>query len=159
MAATDKDIFVKELEELRKTVPGLPNHPYRAAQSYWQGVRADGTLREAASKEINGLSASVGRKITVDDYDNPEVSRIIAQNQALTNAMGANRGLSRTGMAKSGSVRAKEQDSRWFQGFTPKTSMINSGGSAMGGDVYNAIPRFYDPLEYWDISGLPWNVA
>jgi hypothetical protein len=29
----------------------------------------------------------------------------------------------------------------------------------MGGDVYNAIPRFYDPLEYWDLSGLPWNIA
>src|SRR4051812_37271707 len=26
-------------------------------------------------------------------------------------------------------------------------------------DVYAAIPRFYDPLEYWDLSGLPWNVA
>lgn len=28
-----------------------------------------------------------------------------------------------------------------------------------GGDVFAAIPRFYDPLEYWDLSGLPWNVA
>lgn len=28
-----------------------------------------------------------------------------------------------------------------------------------GGDTYAAIPRFYDPLEYWDLSGLPWNVA
>lgn len=28
-----------------------------------------------------------------------------------------------------------------------------------GGDLYAAIPRFYDPLEYFDLSGLPWNVA
>jgi hypothetical protein len=28
-----------------------------------------------------------------------------------------------------------------------------------GGDVYAAIPRFYDPMEYWDLSGLPWNMA
>lgn len=28
-----------------------------------------------------------------------------------------------------------------------------------GGDTYAAIPRFYDPLEYWDLSDLPWNVA
>ena len=28
-----------------------------------------------------------------------------------------------------------------------------------GTDAQNAIPRFYDPLEYWDLSGLPWNVA
>jgi hypothetical protein len=26
-------------------------------------------------------------------------------------------------------------------------------------DATAAIPRFYDPLEYWDLSGLPWNVA
>jgi hypothetical protein len=26
-------------------------------------------------------------------------------------------------------------------------------------DAHAAIPRFYDPLEYWDLSGLPWNVA
>ncbi len=31
--------------------------------------------------------------------------------------------------------------------------------SGVAGDVGAAIPRFYDPLEYWDISGLPWNVA
>lgn len=28
-----------------------------------------------------------------------------------------------------------------------------------GGDTYAAMPRFYDPLEFWDLSGLPWNVA
>lgn len=32
-------------------------------------------------------------------------------------------------------------------------------GSAAGGDTYAAIPRFYDPMEYWDLSGLPWNMA
>lgn len=26
-------------------------------------------------------------------------------------------------------------------------------------DVYAAMPRFYDPIEYWDITGLPWNTA
>jgi hypothetical protein len=40
----------------------------------------------------------------------------------------------------------------------PKTAVMG-GGTSIGGDVYNAIPRFYDPLEYWDISGLPWNIA
>lgn len=40
----------------------------------------------------------------------------------------------------------------------------NSGGfrrvgSSAGGDVYAAMPRFYDPMEYWDLSGLPWNMA
>lgn len=27
------------------------------------------------------------------------------------------------------------------------------------GDVYAAVPRMYDPLEYFDLSGLPWNIA
>jgi hypothetical protein len=31
--------------------------------------------------------------------------------------------------------------------------------TATGGDVISAIPRFYDPMEYWDLSGLPWNMA
>lgn len=31
--------------------------------------------------------------------------------------------------------------------------------AAGAGDAYSAMPRFYDPLEYWDLSGLPWNVA
>lgn len=36
---------------------------------------------------------------------------------------------------------------------------VEATSSLGGGDVYAAIPRFYDPLEYWDLSGLPWNVA
>src|SRR5689334_20522491 len=32
-------------------------------------------------------------------------------------------------------------------------------GIGAGGDVFAALPRFYDPLEYWDLSGLPWNMA
>lgn len=28
-----------------------------------------------------------------------------------------------------------------------------------GPDAVAAIPRFYDPMEYWDLSGLPWNMA
>lgn len=35
----------------------------------------------------------------------------------------------------------------------------SSVGSSFGGDVGAAIPRFYDPMEYWDLSGLPWNMA
>ncbi len=32
-------------------------------------------------------------------------------------------------------------------------------GSVGGSDVWAAMPRFYDPMEYWDLSGLPWNMA
>lgn len=56
----------------------------------------------------------------------------IEQNTRLIKAMGAQR-------RASGSMRR------------------TAGGG--GNDVYAAIPRFYDPLEYWDLSGLPWNMA
>ena len=32
-------------------------------------------------------------------------------------------------------------------------------GAMSNSDVALAIPRFYDPMEYWDLSGLPWNMA
>jgi hypothetical protein len=38
-----------------------------------------------------------------------------------------------------------------------RSSRMRKVGS--GGDAYAAIPRFYDPMEYWDLSGLPWNMA
>jgi len=36
---------------------------------------------------------------------------------------------------------------------------ISKRVTASGGDSYSAIPRFYDPLEFWDLNGLPWNIA
>lgn len=42
-------------------------------------------------------------------------------------------------------------------GMRRRAGMQRTAG--VGGDVGAAIPRFYDPLEYWDITGLPWNVA
>lgn len=38
-----------------------------------------------------------------------------------------------------------------------RASRMQKTGAAS--DVYAAIPRFYDPMEYWDLSGLPWNMA
>lgn len=31
--------------------------------------------------------------------------------------------------------------------------------ASSGSDVAMAIPRFYDPMEQWDLSGYPWNMA
>jgi hypothetical protein len=38
-------------------------------------------------------------------------------------------------------------------------SMHRTATTGVGGDAYAAIPRFYDPMEFWDLSGLPWNMA
>lgn len=41
-----------------------------------------------------------------------------------------------------------------------KTAGIGSSTSgAFMDDVSLALPRFYDPLEFWDVAGLPWNMA
>lgn len=61
--------------------------------------------------------------------NDPQVANIQANNAALMNAVGSSRRVS---------------------------SMRKTGTSQ---DVAVAIPRFYDPLEYWDLSGLPWNMA
>lgn len=40
-----------------------------------------------------------------------------------------------------------------------KRQRLSSIGGAGHNDVFAAMPRFYDPIEYWDITGLPWNTA
>jgi hypothetical protein len=109
----------------------LPKHPGRAASAYASSVDTYKNLQAGASHDIDRASMRLGRTISADNYDSPEVQRIMRENTALTSAMGSKRLTS---------------------------SRMQKTASGAGGDVMNAIPRFYDPLEYWDISGLPWNV-
>lgn len=122
-----------ELQRLRDSGLILPKNPQRALQSYGETVGVAHGMHNVASTDLSRASARIGRTITSNDYDSPEVQKILSENNALTKAMGSKR-------ATSSRMRK--------QAFT--------GG---GMDVMNAVPRFYDPLEYWDLSGLPWNVA
>jgi hypothetical protein len=118
-----------ELARLRSNGLVLPRSNARAAQTLRDGYGVDREIRSAAARDLDGLSLKLGRPITSDNYDSPEVQKILNHNKAMRNAMGSSRRLSRT-------------------------------ASTMGApDAHAAIPRFYDPLEYWDLSGLPWNVA
>lgn len=65
-----------------------------------------------------------------DPSQNEETLRMLHENRRLAKAMGR-------GMGRSGST----------QKYTS------------GGDTVAAIPRFFDPFEPWDLSGLPWNMA
>jgi hypothetical protein len=69
------------------------------------------------------------------DIQNADAQRIFRENAELSRAMGERRAM----------VHAMQRHA--------------NVGTPMGGDVYAAMPRFYDPVEYWDLSGLPWNVA
>jgi hypothetical protein len=124
-----------ELKQLRERGMVLPRHPGRAVQAYQGGYDAYGQLQQIANADLARASTRLGRTISSDNYDSPEVQRILQENAALTRAMGDKRATSR------------------------RLDRTSSTGSSIGADVYNAIPRFYDPLEYWDLSGLPWNVA
>ncbi len=107
----------------------LPRHPERARQALSDTYDADRRMNVAASRELAGLSARLGRTVTAENYDDPEVQRILSHNKAMANAMGDSRALS--------------------------SRMQRTAGA----DAQAAMPRWYDPLEYWDLSGLPWNVA
>ena len=136
---TDKDYdsvrLNSELQRLRKNGLVLPRHSGRAAQSYGEAVTQTRAIQKAAGVDLDNLSYSVGKTITSENLQSPEVQSMLKENQAKTNAMGQKRALSYRMQRTAASV-------------TP-------GGT----DAQNAIPRFYDPLEYWDLSGLPWNVA
>lgn len=154
MATPDPSKLDQELSRLREAGVVLPRHTGRAMQAYGEGMVANSGLRAATDRDLGGLSMRLGRTITSDNYNSSEVQKIMSENKALSNAMGQRRGMGLG--ARTASSRRSTQDKRWGMS---RTSVLGGGGTAMGGDVYSAIPRFYDPLEYWDLSGLPWNVA
>lgn len=54
---------------------------------------------------------------------------------------------------------AIEEQTRLINAMGRQRSASRRTSSMSGGDIAMAVPRFYDPLEYWDLSGLPWNMA
>lgn len=135
MADYDQQRLDAELSRLRRNGLVLPRNSGRAAQSYGEAVTQTRSIQKAAGVSLDNLSYRVGKTITSDNIQSPEVQRMLKENQAKVNAMGEKRTLSRRMQRTAASV------------------------SPSGTDAQNAIPRFYDPLEYWDLSGLPWNVA
>lgn len=127
------DSLNQELQKLRSRGLVLPRHPQRAAQAAVGGYDVYRQLQATAGRDLDRASMKLGRPIKSDNYDSPEVQKILRENAALSRAMGDKRNLS------------------------SRLQRTSAAGS-MGSDVFNAIPRFYDPLEYWDLSGLPWNV-
>ena len=131
----DQQRLNAELQRLRNNGLVMPRHSGRAFQSYGEAVDTTRRLQKAAGVSLDGLSYSVGKTITADNINSAEVQRMLKENQAKVNAMDSKRALT-----------ARMQ--RTAASITPS-----------GTDAQNAVPRFYDPLEYWDLSGLPWNVA
>lgn len=145
MADYDSQRLNAELDRLRKNGLVMPRHAGRAAKSYGEAVTQTRAIQKAAGVGLDNLSYSVGRTIQRgEDLESPEVQRMLKENQAKMHAMGQKRNLSYRGEGSQGRA-----------GFRRTGASITPSGT----DAQNAIPRFYDPLEYWDLSGLPWNVA
>jgi len=87
------------------------------------------TTPGSLQKDVAGIDALDRWSSRQGGEDSPEVASIRKNNAALMSAMGQSRRI--------GSMQR----------------------TASSQDVAIAIPRFYDPLEYWDLSGLPWNMA
>lgn len=157
MAAKDTSQLNSELAKLRDSGLILPKNPFRAVQAYGESVQATREMGQIASVDLARTAHKLGRPITNANYDSPEVQRILQSNKALANAMGDQRRMSHGGLRRTAGERASAQNQRWAS--TTHQAVVGGSSNSMGGDVLNAIPRFYDPLEYWDLSGLPWNVA
>lgn len=183
---TDLD---SELQRLRAEGLVLPKDRRRAVKSYAETVQTVRSMHEWAGRDLEGIQAKMGRTVRSDDLHSPQVRAIKEENDALARAMAERRGISYAGQRgvdgrQRVAARRAAQDARWgkpdparFVGTGPgdmhrtssrgtmgmggmqKEAVIGGGGTTVGGDVMNALPRFYDPLEYWDLSGLPWNVA
>lgn len=126
------------LKSLRDAGVVLPKNPARAMEHARQmqsmtasrgSLQSDLGLFDKSASSFEKWGNSFGN--SQQDGLAPEVKSIMRNNSALMSAMGQQRRIS--GMRRLGS----------------------SGTS----DVAIATPRFYDPMEYWDLSGLPWNMA
>jgi hypothetical protein len=128
--ASDQSKLDAQLTNLQKRGTALPVSRARAALE--ANSMHNMARSSSAREELRNIVGSFGGMDRPVRGSSSEVARIQEHNQAMINAMGQGRTLGRR---------------------------VASGGSAVGGDVMAAIPRFYDPLEYWDLSGLPWNMA
>lgn len=169
MPNPDQSKIDADLQRLRNNGLVLPRHPARAAQYYGDAVLTTAVssgnpdLRQRIARDLSsagGFSkAGVGR--TISDQDFRARSAIASHNQQMISHMGARRGQRGHGGGTTPfnpRVAKQERQNRLYPNM-PKTGAINGGGTAMGSDAMWGIPRFYDPLEYWDLSGLPWNIA
>lgn len=126
-----------ELQRLRGLGVTLPKHPSAAIKSFYEGQQVNREIQTATTRDLAGLSAKLGRTVTSGNYADPEVQKIMQHNNAMTKAMGQSRALS-----------SRMQ----------RTAMTNNQ-TQMSPDTQVSMPRWYDPMEYWDLSGIPWNVA
>jgi hypothetical protein len=53
----------------------------------------------------------------------------------------------------------RSQNNERIADFRGRRNRMRREATAMGGDVYAAIPRFYDPTDYWALTNVPYDVS
>lgn len=142
----------RQLDGLRPRGVSHAVHPARARLDALQMAKmatTQGDLRETVSSVQHQMPS--GLVLPTVREGSSEVERIMAENQALADAMGSKRLTSRR-LAK-----RHEMEQRRMQ--RTASTMGGIGGGSFGGDAMYATPRFQDPVEYFDLTGVPWNMA
>lgn len=121
-------------DKLNAQVENLKKRGVALPKNPARAQMAAATMHEMATTPGGPLRSAVGNSnygsIRVGQTRTSQTVSEIEQNNELMRAMGDSRRLGRR--------------------------LASTGG---GGDAFSAIPRFYDPLEFWDLNGLPWNIA
>ena len=63
------------------------------------------------------------------------------------------------GSSRYSEVNQIEQNNELIRAMGQSRRLMKTAAGGTGGGAYSAVPRFYDPLEFWDLNGLPWNIA
>jgi hypothetical protein len=126
---SNTDKLNAQVENLKKRGVALPKNSARAQL-------AAATMHEMASAPGGPLKAAIGDQ-----------------------AYGSSRGrITRSASSEAAAIQENNDVIRAMGDSRRLGRRVAASGGA-GGDVYSAIPRFYDPLEFWDLNGLPWNIA
>lgn len=147
---SDLDQLDKQLTNLKQRGVSLAQHPARARLEAHRMHRMakDDDLRSTVLGSYAGPQRLRVERMVREG--GPEAAKILEESQALADAMGTKR------LTSQRIARRREMEQRQIQ---RTSSSLGGIGTSVGGDAVTAIPRFYDPLEYFDLTGVPWNMA
>jgi hypothetical protein len=121
--------------------------------------------RSLKTQNLQGeLEALRKRGVTLPKHPAAQQRTAIGIQQALATPGQLQRDLEAASVASDVRLSAGNTVGQHESNMKAIASMRMSRGSRMPqklgsmGDVSAAIPRFYDPMEYWDLSGLPFNM-
>jgi hypothetical protein len=121
----------------------MPKFPKLGVDQEKRIIQGLGGTLPRNSFRANEAASSMFRTATSDPKSAAGFEATVASNAALTGEFRRKRGAAERNRRLAGNNGSPG-------GFTRT--------SATAGDMIAALPKFYDPKEYWQISGIPWDV-